>query len=313
MKAVQYDAYGGVERLLLRDAPSPQAPDAGVRVRVASAALNPKDALFRKGKFRVASGRRFPKGVGVDFAGEVIESRSPRFAEGDRVFGMLEEWRYERGTLAEEVAPREREVAALPAGVSFEAGAATALVGLTALQALRDLLHVGSGSRVFIHGASGGVGTAAIQIARILGGVVTTTSSAQNTALCRDLGAERALDYREDDIYAAGGFDAVFDVFGNLDFARAKALLAPGATFVSAVPTPGRLAAEALGRLGMGRRRLVVVRARPPDLDQLGAWLLDERLRAVVDSRYGLDECREAFTRLESKRARGKIVIEVAG
>jgi NADPH:quinone reductase-like Zn-dependent oxidoreductase len=193
MRALQYDAYGPVERLTLRDTPSPR-PAAGPLVRVTVAALNPKDALVRKGKFKVLSGRRFPKHCGVDFAG-VVEAPYGDLRADDAVFGALSEWRFARGTLAEFVAPRAAEMARIPVGVAEADAAAVALVGLTALQALRDVARAGRGTSVLINGASGGVGTVAVQIARILGARVTTVSSAATAALCRSLGADETLDY----------------------------------------------------------------------------------------------------------------------
>jgi len=157
MRALQYDAYGPVERLTLRDAPLPR-PAAGPLVRVTIAALNPKDALFRKGKFKVLSGRRFPKNCGVDFAGVIVAPYGDLRA-GDMVFGALSESRYARGTLAELVAPRAAEVARIPAGVAEVDAAAVA-------------------PRCSSTAPSGGVGTVAVQIARILGARVTTVSSA---------------------------------------------------------------------------------------------------------------------------------------
>ena len=121
MRALQYDAYGGIDRLKLREVPAPAAPRGRhVQVRVVRAALNPKDALFRKGRFRLLSGKRFPKWCGLDFAGEVSASNSRRLRVGDRVFGALNEWTLARGTLAEYVVAGEDEVALLPGGVSFD-------------------------------------------------------------------------------------------------------------------------------------------------------------------------------------------------
>src|SRR5215471_8555786 len=240
MRALQYDAYGPVERLALREVPSPR-PAAGPLVRVTAAALNPKDALFRKGKFKLLSGRRFPKRCGVDFAG-VVEVPYDDLRAGDAVFGALSELRYGRGTLAELVAPRAAEVARIPAGVAEVDAAAVALVGLTALQALRDVAHVGRGASVLINGASGGVGTVAVQIARILGARVTTVSSAETAELCRLLGADETLDYtRLDETLGGARFNVMFDVFGNLRFARARAGLRRRGVFVSTVLTPRRL------------------------------------------------------------------------
>jgi len=315
MRALQYDAYGGIERLVLRDVPVPSLPGRGraVLVRVVRAALNPKDALFRKGRFRLISGRRFPKWCGLDFAGEVTASNSPRVRVGERVFGALDEWRFGRGTLAEYVVTSEDELAPLPDGVGFEEGAAVALVGLTALQALRDVARMAPGAEVLINGASGGVGTVAIQIARLLGARVTSVSSAANLQLCAELGAEETLDHdRGDFLGQAGRFDCIFDVFGNLSFARARTALKARGTFVSTVPSLSRALRDVVSRWSARSERMVVVKANRKDLEQLAAWLARGELRAVIDARYGLEQAAEAFRRLESKRARGKVLIEIA-
>lgn len=312
MRALQYDGYGGVDRLHLREVDAPALRSAQVLVKVRCAALNPKDALFRKGRFRLISGRRFPKGCGVDFAGEVAQSRSPDFREGDRVFGALDEWRFARGTLAGLVAPDAEEVARLPDAVSFEHGAAVPLVGLTALQALRDLARLRPGAEVLVHGASGGLGTVAIQVARLLGARVTSSSSAANRPLCASLGAAVTLDYRVDELLpAAPRYDCVFDVFGNLSFAQARRSLQRGGSYVSTVPSARRLLRELQSRVSRRGERLVVVRPSRTDLEQLGRWLVAGSLRAVLDGRYPLARYADAFERLESKRARGKLVLTV--
>jgi NADPH:quinone reductase-like Zn-dependent oxidoreductase len=314
VRALQYDAYGGIDRLKLREVPAPAAPRGRhVQVRVVRAALNPKDALFRKGRFRLLSGKRFPKWCGLDFAGEVSASNSRRLRVGDRVFGALNEWTLARGTLAEYVVAGEDEVALLPGGVSFDEGAAVALTGLTALQALRDVARIPPGAEVLINGASGGVGTAAIQIARLLGARATSVSSAGNLGLCADLGAAATLDYARGDFLESGSrYDCVFDVFGNLSFARARPALKAKGVFVSTVPSLFRAVRDVVSRLSSQSERLVVVRTRRGDLEQLAAWLAWGELKAVIDSRYKLEEAADAFRRLESKRARGKLVIEVA-
>jgi NADPH:quinone reductase-like Zn-dependent oxidoreductase len=313
MQALVYDAYGPIEALELRDIPSPVAREGELVVEVRRAALNPKDALFRKGRFRLVSGRRFPKRCGLDFAGVVVESRSPHFAPGQRVFGALDEWRFTRGTLAERVVVRDSEAAPLPDAVSDEAGAAIALVGLTALQTLRDIARVRDGTRVLIHGASGGVGTVAIQVARKLGARVITTSSERNFELCARLGAERTLDYQGDVLQALDGpVEVVFDVFGNFPLERARAACRGRGTFVSTVPTPGRIVAARLTRWRAFPRRVVVVSPNRRDLALLADWVLAGTLEPIIDRRVPLGEVREAFRFLESKRARGKVVIEVA-
>ncbi len=308
MRALIYDAYGGLDRLVFRDLPAPVPGRDDVLVRVHAAALNPKDSFVRKGRFRAISGRTFPKHVGADFAGEVarvgpdVRGLSP----GDRVFGMLEEWTYRRGTLAEYVAPRSREVALMPRTLSFEEAAALPLVALTALQALRDVARVREGDAVCVHGASGGVGTAAIQIAVALGAIVTTTSSAANRELCRSLGATTPL-------ASPRRFRVVLDAFGNLSFDRVKLALQPDGIYVTTVPSL-RIVRDSLRTLvGHPRARLVVVRARRDDLDAVSSLVAQQQLRPIVDRIIPFEDAVEGLRHLETKRARGKIVVKVDG
>jgi NADPH:quinone reductase-like Zn-dependent oxidoreductase len=313
VKAITYTSYGPLDRLEATEVARPEPGNREILVRVTRAALNPKDAVFRSGRYKILSGSRFPKRCGVDFAGFVEATRSPYFRVGQRVFGMLDELTYRRGTFAEFVACRDHEAAPLPDQVSEEAGAAAALVSLTALQALRDIGRAGRDSRVLVHGASGGVGTVAIQIARLLGAEVDSTSSPRNFDLCRSLGAARTWDYASTALQEARPhFDVVFDVFGNLRFESVRPALQPRGVFITTIGTAGRIARDVLTRLSPVPRRIVAVRARRKDLEQVASWLESGALRAIIDSRFPIERVREAFRVLESKRARGKIVIEVA-
>ncbi|MFT3713995.1 MAG: NAD(P)-dependent alcohol dehydrogenase [Archangium sp.] len=308
MRALNYREYGDLTRLSLGELPEPKQSD-GPLVAVEVAALNPKDALFRKGKFKLLSGRKFPKQCGLDFAGTVTRAGGG-LREGDRVFGALNEWTFRRGTLAEFVAPRSDEVALLPSGVDAAHAASVALVGLTALQALRDVARVQRGASVLINGASGGVGTVAIQLARLLGAEVTTISSAATTELCRSLGATHTLDYAA--VETQRRYDVLFDVFGNLKFEAERRRLNPKGVFISTVPSAGRLVRDVVTRFSPQQERLVVVKPKRTDLDQLGAWLQSGELRAVIDGRYALEDFAQAFTKLESKHTHGKLLISLS-
>jgi NADPH:quinone reductase-like Zn-dependent oxidoreductase len=315
--ALTFDRYGGLDVLEQREISLPPPGPGEVLVRVRAAALNPKDSFVRKGRFRALSGARFPKRVGVDFAGEaLVVGRDVAGVEpGDRVFGALEEITYRRGTLATHVVVAAREVARMPAALAFEDAAALPLVALTSLQALRDLAAVAPGDRVLVHGASGGVGTAGIQIARALGAVVDATSSPRNFELCRSLGAAETLDYAAPDLLAPRrperAYRAVFDAFGNLSYGRTRALLAPRGVYVGTVPSPRLLFDAARTWRGWPRARLVIVRSRRADLDAVRALVEQGRLRAIVDRVLPLADARAAFAVLESKRARGKIVLSI--
>ncbi|MBL8915157.1 MAG: NAD(P)-dependent alcohol dehydrogenase [Archangium sp.] len=310
MRAIRYDAYGGLEQVKLGELPEPRL-GTGPLVRVKCAALNPKDSLFRKGKFALLSGRKFPKQCGLDFAG-VVEREGGGLSVGTPVFGALNEWTFRRGTLAELVAPDAHEVAAIPPGVDAADAASIALVGLTALQALRDVARIAPGADVLINGASGGVGTVAIQLARVLGAKVSTVSSDEMRAFCTSLGSQEALAYSTlPEVLASRRFDTVFDVFGNLRFGKARGALKKNGVFVSTVPSLGRVVSDRLSRWSSHQERLVIVTPRRDDLDQLGAWLREGKLRAVIDSRFPLSDFAAAFGKLESKHTHGKIVIEL--
>ena len=313
MRALTYDAYGPLENLRVTEVPSPRPRSRELLVEVRRAALNPKDALVRKGKLASLSGKRFPKLVGLDYAGVVEESRSPLFRKGDRVFGMLNELTSRRGTVAEHVCVSEEEAARIPEGVSDDDATAVALAGLTALQALRDIANVAEGARVLVHGASGGVGSLAVQLARLLGAEVVGTTSATNRTFVESLGTHRTLDYRSDFVAALEGqLDVVFDVFGNLRMATLGSVWrGPRGIYVNTIPSASRFAKDLLTRLCAREERVVVVRSRRKDLEMLAGLLAEGRLRAVIDSRYPMDQAKEAFSVLESKRARGKLLVAV--
>ncbi len=316
MRALEYDRYGGLEVLVSREVPVPRLRPGELLVRVRAAALNPKDALVRKGRFKAISGLSFPKRVGLDFAGEVaaLGVGVTGYAIGARVFGALEELTATRGTLADYMACRPEELARAPTG-SWVTAAALPLAATTALQALRDLARVGPGMRVLLHGASGGVGTLAVPIAKWLGAHVTTTSSEGNRALCASLGADETLDYaappfaKDGALSGVGPFDVVFDVYGNLSFDKVRPVLR--GTYVSTVPS-ARIAWDQLRtRWSTPNAALVLVRARTVDF-AIVADLVDRGLlRATLDRVVPFERAVDAVRALETKRARGKIVVEL--
>lgn len=329
MRVVEYDRYGEPEVLEVRERPAPEVRAGHVVIAVRAAALNPKDVMTRAGKYPWLAGRRFPKRVGYDWAGEVaaVGAGVRGVREGDAVFGMIQAWA--GGACGERVLVRADELARKPAQLGWEEAAALPLAGSTALQALRDLGEVQPGDRVLINGASGGVGTLAVQIAKRLGAHVTTLTSAANADFVRDLGADVTLDHatwnatlgatsagRADpgaDPRGAEPFAMVFDVFGNRTFAAMRPLLAPRGTYVSTVPRPRVIADRFRTALSRPRARLVVVRSRARDL----AWLADAvaqgALRPVIDRVYPLAEIADAQRRLATRHARGKVVLRVTG
>lgn len=310
MKAAVYTRYGGLDALEIHDVPEPAPGRGEVLVAVRAAGVNPKDVLVRKGKFRAMTGRSFPQRLGYDWAGEVL-AVGPGVTEaapGDRLFGMVDSWK--AGACAERVVAKLDECAPMPESLSFEEAASLPLSSQTALQALRDLGRVRPGAELLVNGASGGVGTLAVQIARALGARVTAVSSAANHELVRSLGADAVVDYRAaDPLTSQNAYDVIFDVFGNRRWDQAKRALRAGGTYVTTVPS-GRIVIDALrSLLGRRRARLVVVRSRRSDLLAIARMVGEGRLRPVVEKVFPLARIAEAHAHLETKRARGKVVL----
>lgn len=314
MKVIEYDRYGGPEVIALREAPAPQPARGEVLVRVCAAALNPKDALVRAGKFRRLAGPEFPKRMGYDLAGEVaaLGPGVVGFVVGQPVYGMIQSWK--AGAFADYATVPAFELAPLPAGLGFAEAAAIPLAAQTALQALRDLAGVGPGSSVVIHGASGGVGTLAVQIAKALGARVTALCGAGSAALVRGLGADEVVDYRETlPSSLPGRYQAFFDVFGNQHFGAVRHLLSVRGCYVSTVPSARNIRDHLLTRLSPLRKaRLVVVRSRRRDLETLSAWVAEGRLKPVIAARLPLAETARAHAMIQTKSTHGKIVLDIA-
>ncbi len=313
MRAAIFNKYGGTEVLEVAEVEKPRAKADEVLVRVRAAAVNPKDTFVRKGRFRLFTGRRFPMLSGYDFAGEVaaVGKRVAAIEKGEPVFGMLDCWRGR--TCAEFVAVKPSMLATKPKSLSFEEAAALPLAASTALQALRDKAGIATGFRVGINGASGGVGTLAVQIAKLSGAHVTAVGSQANHAFLNSLGADTCIDYHDTDV-ASGDqrFDIFFDVFGNQSFRKIKPVLTPTGTWVSTVVQPHVFLSQLATSLwGRKKARLVVVKSRHADLALIRDWAEAEKLQPVIQAVYPLEKIRAAHAQQETKHTRGKIVISI--
>lgn len=308
MRAVTYNRFGSADVLEVSHVLEPSPRPGEARVSVAAAALNPKDVLVRKGKMRWLTGTNFPRTPGYDFAGTLLDDARGLEA-GLEVWGMVNSHR--GGTCAEIVSVPFDELSAKPASLTMEEAASVPLAALTALQALRDELGVVPGDRVLMNGASGGVGTVAIQIGKAMGATVVAVCSARNHELVLGLGADEVVDYHDVDPVELRGFDHFFDIFGNKSWSSAKATLNEGGRYCTTIPGPGSIVQTALSKVGLHRASLVIVRSRGADLDQLAAWVDEGKLHAVVDRVWPLEESAEAHRYLETRRARGKVVLSL--
>jgi len=313
MRAVGLRRYGPPEVLETLEVERPEPGPDGVLIRVAAGGVNPADCLLRSGGLRFVARQKMPFVPGADVAG-VVEATGPdvtRFGAGDPVYTMLPNT--SGGGYAEYAVAAEAAVAAVPPGLTLGQAAGVPLAALTALQALRDRAGLTAGASLLVNGASGGVGTFAVQISRAMGARVTAAASGSNADLVRGLGADEVLDYTREDV--TGGearYDVVFDAVNVLPFRKARRVLRPNGVFVTVNPFIGRLSPGWLARLRDGKRiKSILVRTSGGDLEQIGAWISAGEVRPVIDRSYPLADAATAHRRSESRRAQGKLVLVV--
>jgi NADPH:quinone reductase-like Zn-dependent oxidoreductase len=316
MRAIVCRRYGSPDVLELAELekPSPAAGEVVIRVRAAS--LNAFDQHFMRGEpyfIRAIFGLRRPKKprLGVDVSGEVesVGANVTDLKPGDAVFGSA------RGAFGEYVCTSK--VVQKPANVTFEDAAAAPVAGFTALQAIRDRGHVRAGERVLIHGAGGGVGTFAVQIAKSYGAEVTAVSRTENLDLLRSIGADHVIDYTRDDFTKSGRYDVIIDCYATRPLAACRRALTPNGRYVMVggptflAPVAGLIAAKLLS-IGSNRHAgIVSAKSNMKDLAALAELMEAGKLKPLIDRRYTLSEVPEAMRYLEEGHALGKVVIQI--
>jgi NADPH:quinone reductase-like Zn-dependent oxidoreductase len=321
MKALVHDRFGPPEVLRVDEVDRPVPKDDEVLVRVRASSVNPADwygVMGRPYVGRMQMGLRKPKqrGAGIDFAGTVEEvgAEITDFRPGDEVFGARS------GSLAEYVCVRDG-VARKPANLTFEQAAAVPVAAITALQGLRDKGKVEPGHKVLINGASGGVGTFAVQIAKALGAEVTGVCSTGNVDTVRSLGADHVVDYTREDFTRSGRrYDLLLDVAGSRSWAECKRVLAPQATMVIIGAPKGSRALGPLSHIleaklaslpSSQKVTFFLAKLNKEDLGALRELLETGKVTPVVDRQYTLNEAPDALRYLGEGHARGKIVVTV--
>lgn len=326
MKAIVCRKPGLPETLRLEEIEEPSVADNGVLVRVHTASINPVD-FFPMSRVaytaRLLSGAFRPKPVvlGTDFAGTVesVGKSVTEFKVGDEVFGGKD-----RSTFAEYVLiPEKGAIVHKPANVSFDQAAAVPVAAITALQALRDHGHVQGGQKVLINGASGGVGSFAVQIATAFGAHVTAVCSPRNMETARTLGADRVIDYTREDFTRSGeSYDLLIDIAGNHSWSECRRVLAPTAILVATGgsahtvwggnATIRHLIGVRLASMRDTRKAaLFIARLNKEDLVFLQTLLGDGKMTPVIDRCYELNRVPEAFDYMGEGHAKGKIIITI--
>ena len=322
MKAMVQDAYGSAEVMEARDIDKPAIADDQVLVRVRAAGVNPADWAIMRGLPYIARpiyGLRKPKNVvrGTDVAGtvEAVGGHVTRFRPGDDVFGWC------NGAYAEYAAASEDALAPMPANTTFEQAASVPMAAMVALQALRDHGHVTAGQSVLINGASGGIGTFAVQIAKALGAEVTGVCSTRNVDLVRAIGADHVIDYSREDFTQTGRhYDFILDNVGDHSLSELRGALTPSG---SLVPNGGNfqnrwfagggrvLSSHVLARLAGQPLRPFLLSQNQADLVTLKGLIEADKVTPVIDRAYPLAETRRAMDHVATGHTRGKVAITV--
>jgi NADPH:quinone reductase-like Zn-dependent oxidoreductase len=325
MKAAVHRCYGPPGVLKVEDIEKPSTGNDSVLVRVHAASLNAHDWHVIRGTpylIRLLTGFGGPRdvrAVATDFAGtvEAVGQDVHRFKVGDEVFGYADDTH----ALAQYLTMRESgAIVKKPAGVSFEQAATIPVAGVTALQALRDLAHVRAGEKVLINGASGGVGTFAVQLAKSFGAEVTAVCSTRNLEMVRSLGADHLIDYtKEDFTQGTARYEVILDVAGNRSITEYRRVLAPQGILALVGAAPGNwlgpmaapLEATVRGPFTQQKFLSVFAHVNADDLTRLAERMQSGQLKSVIDRNYTLDEAPRAMAYLEAGHARGKVVIDV--
>lgn len=323
MKAIVYRCYGPPNVLAYEDVPKPVPADNEVLVRIHAAAVNPLDWHYMRGEpyiMRTEAGFGAPKDIhmGVDYSGTVatVGKGVKGFKPGDEVFGGR------NGAFAEYVTAREdRSMVLKPSNITFEQAAAVPIAAVTALQALRDKGHIKTGQKVLINGASGGVGTFAVQIAKSFGAEVTGVCSARNARMIRSIGADHVIDYAQED-FTKGDirYDLIIDTVGNhplLEYRRA--LTANGTFVIVGGPSEGKwlgpmiipLKAMMLSPFVSQKFAPFLAELNQKDLALLADLMAAGKVTPVIDRQYPLDKAADAIAYLEEGHARGKVILSV--
>jgi len=320
MKAIVHTKYGPPETLHFSDVEKPAPEDNEVLIEVRAASVNPLDLYMMSGApwNRAIPGMRTPKQsvLGCDIAGrvEAVGTQVKELRPGDEVFGVTG---FGGGGFAEYVCAVEEKVALKPVNLSFEEATAVPIAGLTALQGLRDKGRIQAGSKVLVNGASGGVGTFAVQVAKSFGAEVTAVTSTGNMEQARSLGADHVIDYTQEDftkgaerydlILAANAFHSIFRAMRALRRGGTYVLVGGGISYI----LQGVLLAPLVSRFGSKKACFFIANINRRDLDFLKELLEGGKIVPVIDRRYALSDAAEALRYLRKRHARGKVVLSV--
>ncbi len=311
MKAAVLEHYGSPQEFKIKDIDTPRLKNGQVLIRNHASSVNPIDALVRQGLLRFASGLWGEPVLGCDFCGVVIELRSSRFQVGDEVFGFVSPMTGH--AYAEQVAVDEKVAALKPANLNYVEAAALPMVSLTAYQGLVGKGRLQAGQRVLINGCTGGVGAAAVQIAKALGAHVTGTCQGSRRAVARELGCDEVLDYQTQPIPKDRSFDLIFDTAAKLTLSQVEKSLTKTGLLVTTKPNYTSIARALTSALDLLKPRMKMVQAKsiPEDLLKIKALIEQGQLKPIIAQTFPLEEIAQAHEMLARGGFVGKVAVQI--
>lgn len=312
MKAINYSSYGTQENLKWVEIAVPTATGSQLLVKVKAVSINPIDWKIRKGEMKLFMNKKFPKGLGVDFAGivENVGSETTKFKKGDEVFGFLE---YDMaGSVAEFVLAKENLTVKKPANISFEEAATLPMACIASIVALVDNGKVSKGMNVLINGCTGGVGQFAVMIAKLKGAKVSGTCNTASIATAKAIGVDTVIDYSKSNILdGKQHFDIIFDTVGNLNLADSKKIMTDKSIFLELNPNPINLFFGGIKNLFSGKKvKSIISKATNEQLTLMAKWAEQGKLKPVIGKVYTFENAMEAYKNLENgEKNTGKTVI----
>ncbi|WP_242241898.1 NADP-dependent oxidoreductase [Bacillus cereus group sp. BfR-BA-01309] len=331
MKAMIIDKYGKVP-MRMAEVPTPEINEYEVLAEIHAASINPIDFKIRDGKVKMLLKYEMPLILGNDFSGVIVKvgSKVTHFKVGDEIYARPRKNKI--GTFAEYIAIHEDDVALKPKNLSFEEAASIPLVGLTSYQALHDIMHLQKGQKILIHAGSGGVGTFAIQLAKIMGATVTTTASEAGSDLVKSLGADEIINYKTEKFEEMlKDYDAVFDTIGGTTLEKSFNIIKNGGNIVSVSGMPNARFGKEFGSgffktllFSLASRKLTALEKKhnaqysflfmKPSGDQLRTianYIEAGEIKPIIDRVFPFEDAQKAMEYSEAGRAKGKIIVKI--
>lgn len=312
MKGVIFNRYGSPNVLEYTEVMKPSPTPKQLLIKVFASSVNPVDWKIRRGMLQVITGKKFPLSLGCDFAGEVVEigEKVSNFQLKDQVYGFLNPTSSK--AYGEYIVTTPENIAFSPTNLTYSQAAAVPLAASTALQGLRNKGKVKKGQKVLINGASGGVGTFAVQIAKVYQAEVTGVCSGKNVPLVKELGADYTIDYTQKDFtHNKETYDIILDVVGNYSFRKCQKSLKSQGIYVTLLPSFAFILDSVVALFSRQQSKLVVVEPQSKDLDELKDLIEHQKVKPIIDSTYQLSDIVAAHTYSETDRVVGKIVLEI--